>query len=261
MVITGHQLLSAHIYHKRFRPKENAFAYRAFYTILDMQRLQGNNNLLFSANSISLLRYQHRDHGYRDGTDATVWAKRIFSDNGINVDYIKLITLPRVLGYLFNPVSFWLGYIQKELCAVICEVNNTFQQSHTYICHKENNQSIVGEDWFCAPKEFHVSPFYPREGSYYFKFDFNNKQKIYTILIHYYINKELELITSVIGKIKPMTHQNILFEFFRAPLLTLKVTSMIYYQAVKIFLKKSKFHKLPQKKSCQVTVARNIKNV
>ncbi len=261
MVITGHQLLSANIYHKRLRPKENSFRYRAFYTILDMQRLKEKNNLLFSTNKISILSYQHRDHGCRDGTDATQWAKKIFSENGIDVDYIKLITLPRVLGYLFNPVSFWLGYIQNDLCAVICEVNNTFQQTHTYICHKEDNQSIAGEDWFCAPKEFHVSPFYPREGSYYFKFDFNDEKKNYVILIHYYINNQLELITSVTGKVKPMTKKGILFELFRSPLLTLKVTAMIYYQAVKIFLKKSRFHKLPEKKNCQVTVARNIKKV
>ena len=261
MVTTGHQLLSAKIYHKRLRPKENSFSYRAFYTILDMQKLAEKNNLLFSANKMSILSYQHRDHGRRDGTDATAWAKKIFRENNVNIDYVKLITLPRILGYLFNPVSFWLGYIKENLCAVICEVNNTFQQTHTYICYKENNQSIAGEDWFYAPKEFHVSPFYPREGNYYFKFDFNDEKKNYTILIRYYINNELQLITSVIGRVKPMTEKRILFELMRAPLLTLKVTTMIYYQAVKIFLKKASFYKLPQKKSCQVTVARNIKKI
>jgi DUF1365 family protein len=261
MVTIGHQLLSANIYHKRLKPKENSFSYRAFYTILDMQRLKEKNNCLFSTNRISMLSYQHRDHGCRDGTNATEWAKKIFIENNIDVDYIKLITLPRVFGYLFNPVSFWLGYIQKDLCAVICEVNNTFQQTHAYICHKKDKQAISDEDWFYAPKEFHVSPFYPREGSYYFKFDFNDKKKIYAILIHYYINNQLELITSVTGKVKPMTKKKLLFELFRSPLLTLKVTAMIYYQAVKIFFKKSSFHTLPEKKNCPVTVAKNIKNV
>ena len=82
---------------------------------------------------MSILSYQHRDHGCRDGTDATQWAKKIFSENGINVDYIKLITLPRVLGYLFNPVSFWLGYIKEDLCAKCrCKIRENVTYMHVY---------------------------------------------------------------------------------------------------------------------------------
>jgi DUF1365 family protein len=259
MVKKAHQLLSAKVYHKRLKPRENAFCYRTFYTVLDMQKLNEHNNGFFSMSKISLLNYQHRDHGNRDGSDATAWAKQHFLENNLMVDKIMLITMPRILGYLFNPVSFWLGYIQNKLCGVICEVNNTFQQTHSYICYKENSEEIFKEDSFYAPKEFHVSPFYPLKGAYYFKFDLNATNNNYAISINYHIDSQLEMITSVKGIVKPMTNRQILIEFFRAPLLTFKVIALIHYQALKLFIKKSIFHRLPQKNTQRITRAYNIK--
>lgn len=259
MVRNAHQLLSAKVYHQRLSPRKNSFCYRTFYTVLDMEKLDEGSNRWFSASQSALLRYRHRDHGERDGSDAAAWAKRCFMENNISVCDLQLITMPRMLGYLFNPVSFWLGFAGGELYGVICEVNNTFRQSHHYLCYREDQQAISTEDWFSAPKEFHVSPFYPREGEYYFKFDLNREAKQYAIIIHYYMNNRLELITSVKGKLKSMTKEHIFLEFLRTPLLTFKVIILIHYQALKLVIKRSNFYSLPKKCAITITKAVNVR--
>ena len=207
---------------------------------------------------LALLRYKDQDHGYRDNSAAINWAQHIFTERQIVVDEIRLITLPRVCGYVFNPVSFWLGFSREKLTAVICEVNNTFGQTHSYICHDRATKVILFDDTYIAPKDFHVSPFYPSSGEYQFRFDINDDTSYFKILIHYYDQGILQLITSMQGGVKKMTRGSIVKEFLRCPLIGLKVISLIHYQALKLFVKKTRFHKLPEQREDRVTDAIKI---
>src|SRR6202012_458830 len=92
---------------------------------------------LFGLDRFGLLSFYNRDHGDRSGSDLASWARAVLHSAKVtNADgEIVLITLPRVLGYTFNPVSFWLCHDKTgDLRAVICEVNNTFGETHSYIC-------------------------------------------------------------------------------------------------------------------------------
>jgi hypothetical protein len=122
---------------------------------------------LFSINKSNIFIFHDKDHGNRESSKSVDWAINLLNKNNLAFDEIKLITMPRILGYLFNPVSFWLCYHQKKLISVIAEVNNTFKETHSYICHK-NGDEISDKCWFKAQKDFHVSPFYPRQGYYKF---------------------------------------------------------------------------------------------
>ena len=87
--------------------------------------------------------------------------------------YTYLVTAPRFLGYTFNPVSFWYLYdAQRQLMAMILEVNNTFDERRMYLLKRpdgvEVNGLLILSGNFAGkwPKDFHVSPFNSRKGSY-----------------------------------------------------------------------------------------------
>ena len=164
-----------------------------------------------------------------------------------------LVTLPRVMGYIFNPVSFWLVLdTHQKLRAVICEVNNTFGERHVYICAHPDKREILDSDVMVADKVFHVSPFIKREGHYQFKFGFDGKN--FSAVIDYYAddNKKM-LLTSVMGRIKPVGNAEVLKAFFSYPLITLKTIFLIHFQAVKILLKGIKYIPKPIQNSTTIT--------
>ncbi|MED7787449.1 DUF1365 domain-containing protein [Francisella sp. 19X1-34] len=250
-------VLSSKVYHKRHHPKQNSFRYRSYYIILDVLDLSGNKPKIFGLNKLNLYSFYDKDHGYRDGSNCLKWATNLLEENNLEYDSIKLMTMPRVLGYLFNPVSFWLCYNQNKLIAVIAEVNNTFKETHSYICHK-SGQEITDKCWFEAEKDFHVSPFYPRKGFYKFNFSLNLENNTKNqIIINYYDDSQLQLGTAITAQAKPLTSANLIKEFFRSPLLTLKVIYLIHWQALKIVFKRIKYIPKPEQKKIRVSVAKS----
>ena len=237
-------LFKASIYHKRFFPKANEFRYSGFYIKFSIDRLQTLKSLLFSVNNFNLFSFYEKDHGYRDGSPLDTWASDTLGKAGVtNFDgRIFLQTFPRVLGYVFNPVSFWYCYKQKELMAVICAVNNTFGESHSYVIINQNNKNVT------LPKEFHVSPFYDIKGDYEFDFQKNN-----FVNINYYFDNKLQLTTSINGENISWNDFNLFKIFLRHPFYTIFVILFIHYQAIKLFVKKNKYFSKPEKLTKNIT--------
>ncbi|APC96762.1 DUF1365 domain-containing protein [Francisella frigiditurris] len=255
-------ILDAIVSHKRTIPKTNYFKYRTYYTALNMSNLEKCKKAFFSIDRFNILSFYNKDHGYRNTQESTIWAKEIFDKNKIQYTDITLITMPRVLGYLFNPVSFWLALDNNHIIGVIAEVNNTFKETHSYVCY-DIDSHITKENWFKANKEFHVSPFFERQGYYKFNFDINlqTNSKV-RIIINYFNNKDqLELATSIDGKLKEFTNINLIKQFFKVPLLTLKVITLIHYQALKLFIKGLKYIPKPQQKESTISIAKNINKI
>lgn len=231
--------------------------------------VNNTNPKIFSINKPNIYSFYDKDHGLRDSSYCINWATNLLDEHNIEYDNIKLMTMPRVLGYLFNPVSFWLCYKENKLIAVIAEVNNTFKETHSYICHK-NGDEITDKCWFEAEKVFHVSPFYPRQGSYKFNFklpvipdsDLESPalSKKAQVIINYYDNDKLQLGTAIIGDLEQFSSSNLIKEFFRSPLLTLKVVYLIHWQALRIVLKRIKYIPKPEQKDVRVSVAELVEN-
>jgi len=242
-------LFKASIYHKRFFPRANEFRYSGFYIKFSIDRLHTLNSLLFSVNKFNLFSFYEKDHGYRDGTPINKWVRDTLEEAGI-INFkgkILLQTFPRVLGYVFNPVSFWYCYNQEELSAVICEVNNTFGESHSYVITNQNKKNVT------LPKEFHVSPFYDIKGNYEFDFQKNNFVKI-----NYYFDNKLQLITSINGENISWNDYNLFKIFVRHPFYTIFVILFIHYQAIKLFVKKNKYFPKPEKINSNITYEKNV---
>ena len=230
-----------------------------------MLDLKSDSNV-FGINKFNIFSFYDKDHGAKDSSKSVNWAINLLTKNHLQYDNIKLITMPRILGYLFNPVSFWLAYNDHKLICVISEVNNTFGETHSYICHKSGEQ-ITDICWFEAEKVFHVSPFYQRQGRYKFNFQIpiisdSNLESTHSktqIIINYYDDNKLQLSTAITAINKPLSSKNLIKEFIRAPLLTLKVIVLIHYQAIKIVAKKIKYVPKPVQMENTLTLADYIK--
>jgi DUF1365 family protein len=161
------------VMHARLRPRRNSFRYRVFFLRLPLSKLNDISNPLFSVNRWNLFSFQFSDHGARDGTPPEPWIRELLLREGVHTadGEVVLQTFPRVLGYVFNPVSFWLCHDRDGgLRAILCEVNNTFGEHHNYLLAHPDGSLIEPDDVLEARKVFHVSPFCDIKGKYVFRF-------------------------------------------------------------------------------------------
>ena len=167
-------ILQAQVTHKRLSPKVNAFTYGLYYVALPLSQFKKLDlGKWFSINRPGIMSFYDSDHGQRTGQDLLDWIKAILGKyNAGNIcSDVLLITMPRTFGYVFNPISFWLCYDhEKILRAILCEVNNTFGETHSYLCMHNDHREIKSTDIFQGDKNFHVSPFLKRVGMYQFRF-------------------------------------------------------------------------------------------
>jgi len=254
-------ILFGKVMHKRIFPKVNQFTYGIYYISVPISDIHSlNDGVRFGVNRAGLLSFHEKDHGDRSGGNLEIWARKILEDWEIgNADgQIVLLTMPRVLGYVFNPVSFWLCFdTQKKLRAVICEVNNTFGETHSYICARDDGAPIEKEDSLETGKVFHVSPFLEREGHYKFRFSYTEGG--FGAWIDFYDEKgEKKLLTSLMGRFAPWSRKERKRAFWGYPLVTLKAIALIHFQAARILLKKINYVSKPVQKPERTSVTRYL---
>ena len=237
--------IKAHTYHGRKGPVSNAFRYAIDYVLID---LAADLHLprLFSRNRLNLMSLFDSDHGGapKDGR-GLAWARDVLTARNLpGQERILLLAQPRVLGHVFNPVSFWLCLdAQDKLRVVIAEVSNTFGQRHSYLCYKDDLSPITAKDRLHAQKIFHVSPFQPVEGDYRFQFDISAQRIGISIE---YLRAGGGLIATLVGPRQPLSNVSILGGFLRRPLGSRRVLALIHWQAVKLWLRKARFRSCPE---------------
>ncbi|NDP58330.1 MAG: DUF1365 domain-containing protein [Oxalobacteraceae bacterium] len=231
--------------HSRLRPATNAFSYGVYFLRLPLRTLGAGDfgPRLFSRNRFNLLSFHDRDHG--DGQQALLpWIDNLLRTEGITdaTGEIWLQTFPRVLGYVFNPVSFWFCHRPDgALRAILCEVSNTFGEKHCYLLDSGAAMTL-GEE-ITARKVFHVSPFCATSGTYRFRFVHKGEHTIARI-DHDDASGPL-LLTSVAGTATALNNRSVLRGFFSYPLMTLGVIVRIHWQALKLFFKRVPFYSKP----------------
>lgn len=235
------RIMFGHVMHARLFPKRNKFRYGIYYLEFPLSRI---NSLPIAYNRFGLLSFYDKDHGRCDGSDLEPWARGILAEYGLGDvcdGEISLITLPRVLGYVFNPVSFWVCRDKNgAIRTVICEVHNTFGEHHSYICAHDDHRPITEKDTLEGEKVFHVSPFLIREGKYTFRFDL--REGHFGVWIDYYApDGDKQLVTSLAGKREAMTGEALRRAFWRYPLVTSKAIFLIHWQALKLISKGIKY--------------------
>jgi len=227
----------------RLAPFLHAFDYRAFYIQLPLRSLQHKqpSGWGWGLNRSALLCVHDRDHG--DGRPLLEWAIDTLKAAAIHDadGEIWLQTFPRMLGYVFKPVSFWFCERQDgSLRAVIAEVNNTFGDRHIYVLENQAHAIRNGET-LCADKAFYVSPFFKVQGRYRFRF-FRSAQNGPDVARIEYLDDDGALLqTSMSGISEPLTHRSAVLAWLRYPLFSIGVILRIHLQALKLWWKGAKF--------------------
>lgn len=232
---TGVDHVAGTTFHGRKGSVENRFRYTVDYVLLTPDTAKGP--LLFSRRWANLAGLYDSDHGGAPGQgEGTPWVRRVLAEHGLpDAARIDLLAQPRLLGHVFNPVSFWLCHdAEGALRAVIAEVSNTFGDRHSYLVHRADMGPITAEDHLTAQKIFHVSPFQPVEGGYRFRFDIRADR--IGIWIDFSAG-ENGVIATLTGPRKPLTNRAILWACLRRPFGSRRVLTLIFWQALKLRLK------------------------
>lgn len=258
------ELCVGRVMHKRLRPVVHPFSYSVFFLRITVSRFNEIGNRWLSRDRFNLLSVMTRDYGPRDGSNLDAWARALLARAGITQadGTIVLQAFPRVLGYVFNPISIWYCFDQAGLLrAAICEVNNTFGERHNYLVAHSDERPIEPGDWLAAKKVFYVSPFCEVKGHYRFRFEQTGERAF--AQIDYYDAADVDedayegayegggepgklIATTVHGKPQALTAASALSAFITHPLMTFGVVARIHWQALKLWVKRVKFISKPK---------------
>lgn len=249
--MTAVQHIAGETYHGRRGETKNAFRYSIDYVLLDAEA-DVTHPALFARNGRGLMSLHDSDHGGapKSGSGAA-WVRDVLAQHRLDVTgRIELLAQPRVLGHVFNPVSFWLCYDDDVLRVVIAEVSNTFGDRHSYLCHHDDLREITKAETLRAQKIFHVSPFQDIAGGYTFRFDIQPDQ--IGIWIDF-SEDHAGLIATLAGPRKPLTNAGILRALLRRPFGSRRVLALIHWQAVKLWWKGVAYRARPEPPTDEVS--------
>jgi hypothetical protein len=228
--------------HRRLRPRAHAFVYPTYFLQLPMRSLRQASTPALRRNRFGLLSFCDRDHG--DGrADALAWLDELLAAEGVHdaTGEVWLHTYPRVLGFVFKPVSFWHALRDDgSLAAIVAEVNNTFGERHCYLL--TGPELAYGRE-LKARKVFHVSPFCRVEGQYRFRFMRTPTRTV--ACVDHDDDAGPLLLTSVSGVLQPLTPAAVRGAFFGMPLMTLGVLLRIHWHALQLWAKRVPFFSKP----------------
>tara|TARA_B100000029_G_scaffold494019_1_gene557201 strand:- start:160 stop:966 length:807 start_codon:yes stop_codon:yes gene_type:complete len=236
-------LFSSTVVHQRFMPFSNRFEYNVLSMLIDYDEIENlsKNLLFFSYNKFNLFSFNEKDHGYRDGKILKKYINYFLIKNKIKFKNlkIKILCFPRILGYVFNPLSVIYCFDNDELIAIFYEVKNTPNEQHTYIfgSNKGIKKSILKHR---CKKFFYVSPFIHMNCSYKFTNTIPKENIAIFIEVVDNLNKKI-LFASQVGKKIKFNSFSLIKHFLKNPLIIYKVIFLIIYQSIVIVMKGGKY--------------------
>lgn len=231
------------VYHARHKPFFHAFKNRVFTFIIDWDRLNEltRQSRFFSHNRWNLLSLNNKDHGPRDGSDPCLWIREEAKKAGIDCHNGKIIFqgFPRVLGYVFNPLSlFYLYNKDNQLVGVVYQVKNTFGGQHCYVLPIQGNDRTPRQS---ARKQFYVSPFIGMDCTYHFTLTPPDGDTFFTA-IHQDEGESKVLTATWSGEqALPFTDTSLLRVFCGIPFMSLKIILAIHWQALRLVIKGARY--------------------
>ena len=136
--------------HKRYFPRHHRFSYGVWYMLVDLDELtELEGPFSVSPSTGRAVSFHARDHGASDGSPLRPWIESLLAAYGVDLEGgpIRLLTFPRVTGYVFNPLSVWFCHRRDEsLQAILYEVSNTFGEHHADVVPMQDRARERGRD-------------------------------------------------------------------------------------------------------------------
>lgn len=236
-------LLEGVVRHRRARPFVYALEHAVWYTALDLAELDevDRSIRLISRNRRNVLAFRDDDHFEPRATDVADAIRTHLSADGTDITgwRITLVTNLRVLGYVFNPASFFLCRdASGDLRVVVVEVHNTHGERHLYTLRRqdEGSELVASMD-----KDFYVSPFIEMVGRYTVRV--RDEPSRLRITINEDQDDSLLLHTSLDLTRRPMTDRSVLRMLVRHPFVTHKTIGLIHWHALRLWRRGARFHR------------------
>lgn len=245
------------VMHHRLQPKVHRFQYRVFYLWLDLDEISSPRSRpwLLGVNRAGLFSFHDKDHlGSEEGPLKARLLRWLAGQEVAvgSITHVRLLTFPRVLGYLFNPVCFYYCFRSDgtPVCAV-AQVTNTFHEQKLYLL---TQQEADGRFRLLTPKHFYVSPFSDLE----LCFDFKLRVPGEHLEIHVDDRRGEEriLLSTLKGHRRPLTASRLLWFAVKYPFLTLKVIFLIHWHALLLWAKGLPVHRKAARPDLQRDVLR-----
>lgn len=235
----SHKFQEGIIYHKRMSPKKHEFKYKFFMLDIDMNSYEKLDNKYFSKNSFNLFSFNTKNH-FGESEDFRENIKELLNKYSIkSTEKMRFITLPSILGYVFNPISILILFQKNTPTYMIAEVHNYNGGRVIYPVKLESkdNKHFKG----VGIKNMYVSPFFNRDGRYEFSLTYQANQ--FSLGINLF-EKDVKMLNSTfVGKPRVFNEINILSLFFSHSLLTVWVVTRTLWQSLKLKLKGLKWNK------------------
>lgn len=248
-------LYECHVMHARFVPKAHRFLYRIFFFALDLDELDSLHRKLrfFSVNRPNLYSFREQDffptgeplHNASASVPPTpagrlkerVVAFLATRQIDLTGGRVVLVTLPRILGYLFNPVSFYFCFDRAGVpVAALAEVTNTFKEMKPYCLGPETRMAKGDSFHLRTPKHFYVSPYSDVDVAFDFTLPVPTEKLC--VQIDDYVGPNRTLTSTVNGQRRPLNDGQLAWYAIKYPFLTLRIISLIHWHALLLWFKK-----------------------
>lgn len=244
--LSGVRICEGFTGHERLTPATNGFRYPVVYIRFDTRIASRVDSILRTA--LRFFSFRPQEYLFRKSADLDGEIRSFLKNEmGFEAEEIELVTIPRLFGYAFNPVSFWICRNDRKMDAVLCEVNNTFGERHFYWLRVRSP-----DEWIRMDKAFHVSPFLPLDGSYRFRFQDDGQRT--RIDINYHSESGRRVLSTWLDlrnrPVEGVSGPSLLFKY---GWITVCVILRIHFQAVRLFLKRVRFFSKPQPPTNEVS--------
>jgi DUF1365 family protein len=252
-VSTQSAIYEGHVRHRRFQPVVNQFRYRVFFMYLDLGELPNlfQDCRFWSGDRVNLAYFRRRDHLGNPHVPLERAVRDLVEERTGTRPHgpIRLLTHLRYFGYCFNPASLYYCYDRSgdRVETTVVQIHNTpWGEEYCYVLDEAKNEHPSPNfKRFQFPKGFHVSPFMPMDIWY----DWRLKEPGATVSAHfinYHHGRKIFDATLTLAR-QEITPRNLTRVLLSYPLMTLKVITMIHWQALRLWLKGARFHAHPKK--------------
>ena len=239
----GGAVYAGHVMHMRLRPRAHRFRYGVYTFLLDLDRLAETDARLrlFAVDRRAPFAHWNRDHGPRDGSPLRPWVEARLAEHGRPRPHaIRLLAMPRVLGFAFNPLSvYFCEDAEGRLESLVYEVKNTFGDQVAYVV----DASGEGVRRHRQGKAMFVSPFIGMDQTY--RFDVAEPGARLALRIKQGDAEGDLLIATQSGARRTLSDRTLAGLLLSRPFNTFKVIAGIHWEALRLALKRAPFRRYP----------------